>query len=47
MARVDKILEKLLRGTSDANMSFEDVCYLLSVAITYSPEVPEVMLRRS
>jgi predicted RNA binding protein YcfA (HicA-like mRNA interferase family) len=26
---VEKILEKLLRGESDANMRFDDVCHLL------------------
>jgi hypothetical protein len=25
----DKLLEKILRGTSDANIAFEDLCQLL------------------
>ncbi len=29
MARRDKILDKLLRGTSDANVSFDELCQLL------------------
>ena len=29
MARPDKLLEKILRGTSDANISFADLCQLL------------------
>ncbi|MEK7278896.1 MAG: type II toxin-antitoxin system HicA family toxin [Chloroflexota bacterium] len=29
MARRDKILDKLLRGTSDANVSFDELCRLL------------------
>lgn len=29
MAQRDKILEKVLRGTSDANISFSDLCKLL------------------
>ena len=30
MARTDKILEKVLRGASDANIEFQDLCHLLS-----------------
>lgn len=30
MAKLDKILEKILRGTSDANINFEDLRQLLS-----------------
>ncbi|HJZ11491.1 MAG TPA: type II toxin-antitoxin system HicA family toxin [Acidobacteriota bacterium] len=29
MARRDKFLDKLLRGTSDANVSFDELCQLL------------------
>lgn len=29
MAKRDKVLDKLLRGTSDANISFTDLCGLL------------------
>ncbi len=29
MARRDKFLDKLLRGTSDANISFHELCQLL------------------
>ena len=29
MARPDRLLEKILRGTSDANISFADLCQLL------------------
>jgi predicted RNA binding protein YcfA (HicA-like mRNA interferase family) len=29
MGRFEKILQRVLRGTSDANISFEDLCYLL------------------
>ncbi len=30
MSKFDKILEKVLRGTSDANIDFQDLCQLLS-----------------
>ena len=30
MAKTNKILEKLLRGASDANIEFQDLCHLLS-----------------
>jgi predicted RNA binding protein YcfA (HicA-like mRNA interferase family) len=30
MAKLDKILEKILRGTSDANINFEDLRQLLN-----------------
>ncbi len=30
MTKIDKILEKVLRGASDANMDFQDVCQLLN-----------------
>lgn len=29
MSRFDKILSKVLQGTSDANVAFTDLCYLL------------------
>ena len=29
MAKYDKLLSRILRGTSDANISFEDLCHLL------------------
>ena len=29
MARLDKVLERVLRGTSDANIPFADLCALL------------------
>lgn len=29
MSRLDKILERILRGTSDANIQFDDLCRLL------------------
>ena len=29
MAKAAKILERVLRGTSDANVSFNELCYLL------------------
>lgn len=29
MARTDKVLERVLRGASDANISFADLCQLL------------------
>ena len=29
MAKYDKLLDRILRGTSDANIAFEDVRYLL------------------
>ena len=29
MSKPDKILEKVLRGTADANIEFEDICQLL------------------
>lgn len=29
MARLDKVLERILRGASDANISFEELCKLL------------------
>lgn len=30
MSKFDKILEKVLRGASDANIDFQDLCQLLS-----------------
>ena len=30
MTREEKLLDRLLRGTSDANFSFDDLCWLLS-----------------
>jgi hypothetical protein len=30
VSRKDKVLEKILRGTSDANVSFRELCDLLS-----------------
>lgn len=30
MGRYDKLLSRVLRGTSDANVSFNDLCQLLS-----------------
>ena len=30
MSKFERILDKVLRGTSDANLDFEDLCYLLS-----------------
>ncbi|MCX6058160.1 MAG: type II toxin-antitoxin system HicA family toxin [Chloroflexi bacterium] len=30
MTKIDKILEKVLRGASDANMDFQDLCQLLN-----------------
>ncbi len=29
MGRRDKLLDKILRGTSDANINFSDLCHLL------------------
>jgi len=29
MSKLDKVLEKILRGTSDANIDFDDLCQLL------------------
>ncbi|MDQ3005701.1 MAG: type II toxin-antitoxin system HicA family toxin [Chloroflexota bacterium] len=29
MAKRDKVLDKILRGTSDANIAFKDLCHLL------------------
>ena len=29
MAQSDKILEQILRGTSDANIAFDELCHLL------------------
>ncbi len=29
MTRIDKILGKVLRGTADANVPFEDLCHLV------------------
>ncbi|MBI4208129.1 MAG: type II toxin-antitoxin system HicA family toxin [Deltaproteobacteria bacterium] len=29
MSKVDKVLERVLRGTSDANISFSEMCQLL------------------
>ncbi|MBS1790554.1 MAG: type II toxin-antitoxin system HicA family toxin [Acidobacteria bacterium] len=29
MGRRDKLLDKILRGTSDANINFNDLCHLL------------------
>jgi hypothetical protein len=29
MAKRDKVLDKILRGTSDTNISFADLCHLL------------------
>ena len=31
MGNVEKILEKLLRGESDANLRFDELCHLLQV----------------
>lgn len=31
MSRDDKLLEKILRGASDANISFDGLCHLLRV----------------
>jgi len=31
MSKLEKILDKVLRGTSDANIDFDDLCYLLNV----------------
>ena len=30
MTKIDKILEKVLRGASDANMDFQDLCQVLN-----------------
>ena len=30
MGKWDKLLEQILRGTSDANISFDDLCHLLT-----------------
>jgi hypothetical protein len=30
VSKWDKLLEQVLRGTSDANISFDDLCHLLS-----------------
>ena len=29
MSKVDKVLQRVLRGTSDHNIAFADLCYLL------------------
>jgi hypothetical protein len=29
VAKYDKLLDRILRGTSDANIAFEDLCHLL------------------
>lgn len=38
MARFNKILDAVLRGTSDANLRFDDLCYLL-IALGFSERV--------